>query len=330
LVETQLISVIIPTFRRFNPLLNTLDDLLQQVDVAFEVVIADQNPEWPTACRVRLNKFVDDTRVHLMTLEQPGVVRARNLAVKESSGAILLFLDDDVRIPNRRFLARHVANYEDESLSAVVGRELRPDQARSSAIPADSTLPGDPASEKPPHWSDRPPVFQVLSFDRNSDRRTFVHTFCTCNSSIRRSEFLRVGGFDEHFSGNSYGDDYDLAIRLAAKGGKTVYDPLAALIHLQLQAGGLRLRDARNTFTEKDKALSACLFFLRHARRGCRWYLLYNHLLRKTVLLKKNVVECWRQPRVWGGLISAWKEARLRNREGPVSIFAKATRESLR
>src|SRR5262249_48468496 len=151
-------------------------------------------------------------------------------------------------------LARHAANYDDGSLSAVVGRELRADQAGSSAVPKDADLPGDPASEKPQHWSDKPPVFQALSFDRNSDRRVFVHTFCTCNSSIRRSEFLRVGGFDEHFTGNSYGDDYDLAIRLAEEGGKSVYDPLAALIHLQVPVGGLRLKDAGNTFTEREKA----------------------------------------------------------------------------
>jgi GT2 family glycosyltransferase len=167
-------------------------------------------------------------------------------------------------------------------------------------------------------------VFQALAFDRNSDQRVFVHTFCTCNSSIRRSDFLDIQGFDEHFTGNSYGDDYDLAIRLAQKGATTVYDPLAALIHLQVPAGGLRLKDAGNTFTEKDKALSACLFFLRHARRGCRWHLLYNHLLRKTVFLKTNVIKCWRQPRVWGGLISAWKEAKRRNLGGPISIFAQA------
>ena len=80
-------------------------------------------------------------------------------------------------------------------------------------------------------------------------------------SLFRRSEFLRVPGFDENFTANSYGDDYDLAIRLAEQGGKTVYDPMAALTHLQVPAGGLRLKDASNAFTEKDKALSVCLFF---------------------------------------------------------------------
>jgi GT2 family glycosyltransferase len=323
LVSAPLISVIIPTFRRFGPLLDTLSDVVRQEDVAFEVVVADQNPEWPPDCRARLNRFVEDPRVHRMTLKRPGVVRARNLAVKASHGTILVFLDDDVRIPNRRFLARHAANYKDKSLSAVVGRELRPDQARSSLVPTDANLPGDPGSEEPPRWSERAPVFQALSFDRNSDQRTIVHTFCTCNSSIRRSEFLRVLGFDENFTGNSYGDDYDLAIRLAEQGGKTVYDPLAVLTHLQVPAGGLRLKDTSNAFTEKDKALSACLFFLRHARPGCRWYLFYNHILRRTVFLRKNVVQWWRQPRVWRGLGAAWREAKRRNRNGHVSIFVK-------
>src|SRR5712691_4887603 len=100
--------------------------------------------------RAGLNRFVENPRIHWMTLKRPGVVRARNLAVKASQGTILLFLDDDVRIPNRRFLARHAANYKDKSLSAVVGRELRPDQARSSLVPTDANLSGDPASEEPP------------------------------------------------------------------------------------------------------------------------------------------------------------------------------------
>jgi glycosyltransferase involved in cell wall biosynthesis len=246
---------------------------------------------------------------------------ARNLAAAKSQGEILLFLDDDVVIPNRKFISRHVANYRDAKISSVTGRELHADQAETDAVPADGALPGRPSEEDTPLWSTKPAVFHALFFDRNSALRYEVATFCTCNGSIRRSEFLRVGGFDENFSGNSYGDDYDLAVRLSEAHGKLVYDPQAALIHLQAPLGGLRLKDPRNTFSEKDKALSACLFFLRHSRKGCRWHLLYHHLFRKTVLLRRNLTHFWSQPLIWCGITAAWLEARRRLRHGPISCF---------
>lgn len=320
------LSVIIPTYRRFQPLLDTLADLLAQTwhpetISSVEIIVADQNPRWPDKFESRQAELAARENIVWLTLDSPGVVNARNTAVEHSTGEILLFLDDDVRIPNRRFLERHVANYRDEEISAVTGRELSSDMAESPTLPSDDELPGHPEREATPLWSDQPAVFHALHFGREGTDRFRAHTFCTCNGSIRRSEFLRVGGFDENFSGNSYGDDYDLAIRLAEAEGKLVYDPQAALIHLQAPMGGLRLKDRSNRFTQKEKALSAWVFYLRHSRAGCRRFLFYQHLLRKTVLLKDNVVRFWRQPQVWWGVWTAYREARKRVRRGPVSRF---------
>lgn|GEM_PF-699405 len=320
------LSVIIPTYRRFAPLLETLEDLKAQVWGAetissVEILIADQNLEWPDEYRQRKSEFAQQENITWMTLETPGVVNARNSAVEKSTGDLLLFLDDDVRILNRRFLERHVANYRDAEVSSVSGRELSAAELSAPHLPDDAELPGHPETEQTPVWSDQPAVFHALYFGRVGHERYQANTFCTCNGSIRRSEFLRVGGVDENFSGNSYGDDYDLAIRLAEVGGKLVYDPDAALIHLQSPMGGLRLKDRGNSFSEKEKAISAWLFFLRHARPGCRWFLFRSHLLRKTVLLKGNLTRFWRQPRVWWGVWSAYWEARRRVKAGPVSRF---------
>ncbi len=319
IANLPLISIVIPTYRRFECLLNTVNDVLRQEYVPFEVIVADQNARWPEELYSERARVEADPRVRWMSFDTPGVVQARNRAAQRSYGKLLLFLDDDVRIPNRRFLNRHVANYADETISCVTGRELRVEQLGTSAVPDDALLPGRPVKEEAAPWSLDPAVIQALFFDRNSDRRYEVATFCTCNGSIRRSEFLKVGGFDENFSGNSYGDDFDLAIRLAQTGSRLIYDPQAALIHLRAPAGGLRLKDERNTFSEMDKALSGWLFLMRHARKGCRWHLAYDHVLRKTVFLKRNVICFWRQPRVWWGLIAAWREARRLVRNGPIS-----------
>ena len=317
--KMPLVSVVVPTFRRWTHLLSTIEDLLRQDYPAFEVIIVDQNSEWPTEL-INARKVIEaDPRIRWLTLDKPGVVRARNFGVNASNGSILLFTDDDVRIPSRHFIAKHAANYDDEGISSVTGREIPVARAQSAGLANRETLSPVPSGECTPRWNEQPAILQALHFSRDSAQRYEVATFCTCNGSILRSEFYRIGGFDENFSGNSYGDDFDLAVRLSESGGRLIYDPQAALIHLQAPAGGLRLKDRQNTFSERDKAISTCLFVMRHSRKGCRWHLFYNHLLRKTILLKRNVICFWQQPIVWWGVASAWNEARRRLREGPRS-----------
>jgi GT2 family glycosyltransferase len=307
---TPQVSVVIPTFRRFRPLLDTLRDLRAQSYSRFEILIGDQNPSWPHEFHQELAEVKQDPRIHWFVFDRPGVVTTRNECVRRSSGDIILFVDDDVCIPDVDFVARHVRNYSDSRVDAVAGRECRPETntrpPASFARPPEKfesaaalTTPTDMT------WTRRCLLEQTLCFDRNRDLRAEVCVFSTCNGSIRRQTFARLGGFDESFRGNSYGDDYDLAIRLVRSGGAIVYDPDPWLIHLAAPIGGLRLTDRTNRSSERDRAAAPLLFFFRHARRGWYLHLLYRHVLRKTVLLRNNLLRPWRQPVVWIGVFSA-------------------------
>ena len=216
-VSAPPVSVIVPTYRRYEPVLNTVRDLLAQDYPDLEIVVADQNVSWPSELKSKLDELRAQANVHWMTLDAPGVVAARNEAARVSRGEILLFVDDDVEIRDRQFIQRHVKNFEDPNVAAVAGRECSPDSAPNAKH-------SDPPAETP-NYNSEPAVLQALGFDRDSSRRVWVTTFCTCNGSIRRDAFLAVGGFDENFTGNSYGDDYDLAIRLDAAGYRIVFDP---------------------------------------------------------------------------------------------------------
>lgn len=133
------------------------------------------------------------------------------------------------------------------------------------------------------------PLTQCLSFDRHTRLSpAIVCHFCTCNGSIRRNAFVAADGFDERFQGNSYGDDYDLALRLHTLGYRLAFDPSPWLIHLQAPIGGLRIADPLNPFSYKDRAISRCLFLLRHGRPPWLWYLLAS-AVRTTVLTRSNI-----------------------------------------
>ncbi|MBK0399750.1 glycosyltransferase family 2 protein [Limibaculum sp. M0105] len=307
-------SIIIPTINRFELIIETVMYILDQDYEDFEVIVADQNKNWPNEFEYLRKKILDDSRVLWINIPTLGVVGARQQASAISSGKVLIFIDDDVIIKDDGFVAKHMRNYKDENIAAVCGREV---VSRSADIHALAQGP-----EYPIEVDGIPPAVQPLTFPRNSKVRQEVCTFCTCNSSVRRENFMEIGGFDENFQGASYGDDYDFVIRLHDSGKKIIFDPSPELIHLQAKAGGLRLSVQSSRFSEHDKALSGWIFLLRHGQRGWRLYLLWNWVLRRTVFLKWNLVHFWRIPIAVFGLGKAYFSARKAVRAGPRSRFS--------
>ena len=317
------VSVILPTYRRFEPVLKTLEDLLVQQYPDFEIVLLDQNPAWPEELRGRFALFTEDPRVHWVRTLGPGVVKACNLAVKEASGDVLLFVDDDVLIPHPHLLQLHARNFIYPDIIAVVGREHRPGDL-TATVPAASE---DLATPSPKRFESiraaLTPLQQALWFDRNSPEPKQVCTFCTCNSSVRKTDFVAVGGFDELFTGNTYGYDADLALRLSERSGIIVYDPDAWLIHRRVPVGGLRLTDKHNRVDAAATAQGLWLFVFRHGYRGMYTHLIYRHVLRKTLLLRRNLLSTRQIGIAIGllrGMVRAWHKRLL----GPQSLFSRS------
>ena len=307
------VSVVVPSYRRFAPLLDTIDDLLGQRNVDFEILVVDQNEEWPAEFESRRSALMEDMRVHWFEKVNPGVVAARNMAAREARGEIIVFVDDDVAIEQDDFLLQHQECYSDSSVAAVTGAELYAD---SDAIALFRSADfAEPALDS--RWTRLSYLEQVLSFPRSGRQETVVCSFCTCNGSVRRSEFWSVGGFDNAFRGNAYGDDYDFAIRLASRGAKVIYSPRPWLIHLQAPLGGLRLSDQRNPASRQDQVFSPLLFFFRHVTRGWFWHLFYRHVLRKTVLRRDNVINPVSHLLTWLALIQVAPAARRASKRIP-------------
>lgn len=303
------ISVIIPTLRRDVYLQNTLQDLCaQRGRFSFEILVIDQNRSPAHLRDPRLHAAFRDGPIRWVPCVGKNIVYARNLGLYLSRGRLLVFVDDDVSIPDHEFLAKHLEVHQqcDNGVAAVCGRE---------------TNLGQPEYTERLSYPRSDPIADVLHFPRNYTCRTEAVVLSTCNCSIKREALWAVNGFDERFVGASYGDDADLALRLAHAGYRIVYDPTPTLIHLLAPIGGLRLgaRDLYNTFSECERVVSSLVFYLKHIHQDhsyLRRYFLYHHVLRKTILLKANALRPWRQPLVIAGLVQAWQLAREVLRQG--------------
>ena len=294
------LSLIIATLNRAEPLSNLLTDLATQHSVQFDVWIAEQGTPPQT---ITLDAVPPTLRPSVQILHcEPGVVAARNLASQKATGDVLVFIDDDARLLSPDFLAKHAANYRDPSIAAVCGQEL---------FPPDFTTCGPDRSQ----FAD---AFEEAEFfSRNSTERCDVAHLCTCNCSVRREAWLAVGGLDARFTGNSYGDDTDLALRLKAAGQRIVFDPSATVKHLRWASGGLRLSDRGNAFSERDRYLSAWLLYYLHVPpKWRRWYL-WHRVIRKSLLLRRNATHPTRWPAIVGALWASRHEAKaLAQRSG--------------
>jgi GT2 family glycosyltransferase len=135
----------------------------------------------------------------------------------------VLFLDDDV-IPHASLLAGHRGPYADPTVGGVAGRVV------TRGFP----LPDDPSPRS--RW----PGVGWLFFNLAQTVPAEVATARGCNMSFRRSVLEELGGFDERFAPSPYRNDSDLCFRLRRRGYRLVFEPAAAVDHLQDAQGGVR------------------------------------------------------------------------------------------
>jgi GT2 family glycosyltransferase/2-polyprenyl-3-methyl-5-hydroxy-6-metoxy-1,4-benzoquinol methylase len=210
------LCVIIPTSGRWPILQRTIDALGRQTVAGFEVLVVvdgpDLDPPAPDGARV-------------VTKEKGGPGAARNHGVAQTQRRLVLFLGDDM-IPDptlvQRHLERHARHPEPEV--AVLGHVEWHDEVQQT--PMMNWL----------HWSGSQFDFGSIS----GDTANWAH-FYSCNTSLKREFFQRVGGFDEDFAFDY--EDLDIGYRLGQAGLRLCYARDAVARHLHdYDWDGLRRR----------------------------------------------------------------------------------------
>ena len=85
------VSVIIPTFNRFNLISRAIDSVLSQTIKPFEIIVVDDGSSDNTSTFIKNNY----KSVKLIKQKNLGVSKARNVGIKNSSGDWIAFLDSD-------------------------------------------------------------------------------------------------------------------------------------------------------------------------------------------------------------------------------------------
>ncbi|MFN8384174.1 MAG: glycosyltransferase [Anaerolineales bacterium] len=227
------VSVIICTRNRFDDFRSTVASLMLQKRLPDELLVVDSSDENV------IEEYLKSTSLPVSVKyihSKPGLTLQRNVGVRNSTGDILFFFDDDCEL-NEDYLARVETVFTNDTqgeIGAVGGRleNLFGDQAMTLRFRLERM------------------VFVSLRFlfgldDYGSGRfrlsgmATFPHhlmkgRYIDCLSgglmAFRKEVFQKVE-FDENLPGYGLMEDWSISKSVLDAGYKTYYEPSASLIH---------------------------------------------------------------------------------------------------
>lgn len=243
------ITVAIPTFRREQELMDTINDVLVKQTVKnLELIVIDQTPEHTEKVQKQL-AAIKDRRFRYYKTTPPSVTAARNFALNSAKAPYIIFLDDDV-ILDRNLVKEFLETFtENPDISAVAGRVLQA---------------GFPIKK------------DVLRFDKyaishgvfTATEPNYTNAFPGGNCALKVSDALSLGGFDTRYKGNAFREENDLSLRMANSGLRIYFNPRAVLTHLAAPYGGNRVKT--HIYDNPGFYKNELFFTLRFAEKGCK------------------------------------------------------------
>ena len=202
---TTRIAIVIPSHNRHEVIGGCLDALDQLQGAPFRTIVVDDGSDPPLA------PLLANAGTHVTVIRQNngGPAAARNTGAQVAEDAELLcFIDDDCR-PRPDWVLRLAAAQGGQRMRLVGGR-------------IENALPRNIFSSASQSLSS----YLYEYYQATSSQMTF---FTTNNMCCRRSDFLRVGGFDPSFRFAS--EDRDFSLRWADAGGVLYYAADAVVDH---------------------------------------------------------------------------------------------------
>lgn len=220
------LSVVIPTnYKRVDQLDQVVRSVVACNYPAVEVIVVDNRPPG----REPIPPFEGLDNVHVEVERSPGASAARNRGARASTGSIIVFTDDDVRVDPDWLRAYGVAFTLDPNVDAASGM-VRPAELDTEAqLWFEEYFGGFTKSFVPRSWSlasagDEDPLFPYAAGQFGAGN----------NMAVRREMFERVGGFDVRLGAGAISrgaEDLKLFVEVILAGGTITYVPSALVRH---------------------------------------------------------------------------------------------------
>jgi len=224
------LSVIIPTRKREQALGETLASVLSTDSPAEEVLVIDGDAERSAHPVVEGARGSAPSTLRYL-VGPPGSTRQRNLGLRHATGDVVVFLDDDVVVPQNLFSLLR-ANYSSGIIVGATGRVLEPAAHRMAAEGA--------ALRRLVFRRTRPGAFTSFGYPRYLSGpaariRQFVEYMPGCFMSVRReaAEQVRFDELLDGLAGYCLAEDEDFSFR-TSRLGPIVYDPNMSIEHRKL------------------------------------------------------------------------------------------------
>jgi GT2 family glycosyltransferase len=245
MMKTLKISVIIPTYCREQALIDSIEDVLKQNYSDFEILVIDQTQNHELATEKYLQELAESQKISWYRVNWASLPGARNYAVRRAKGDLLIFVDDDVNLPEN-YLKAHSKNYQEHpEIGAVAGRVFDRMKLADYANTNDDNSPYT-IEYLPPEAMDAGIAWYYIDLVHTTKPQQVISAR-GCNMSFRRDIFIKHNiWFDERFRGSAVREESDFCLRLRRTNYQIWYDPEAHLIHLGEETGGCHDIDIRS------------------------------------------------------------------------------------
>ena len=206
------VSVVIPTLNRAGVLAQAIDQIEYQTVArdSYEVIVVD-NASTDDTQGVLAAKRIEYSNLKSLFQPKPGAAPTRNAGLREASGDVVLFIDNDI-LAERNLIEKHLEYHGRHAGASIIGTVVTPWHDRT-----------DPFLRYLRHRG----IYNPYTITSGNIDFSYYHTG---NVSTPRSTLLDVGGFNEEFF--IYGmEDIELGYRLQKAGGRMVNGEQARASH---------------------------------------------------------------------------------------------------
>ena len=228
-------SVVIPTMNRPEPLRRTLESLRDADPRPAEAFVIDSSQEG--AARETVEAFRDGPVPLTYIHTEPSLTRQRNIGIDETSGDVVVFLDDDVRLPSDLF-AKLERAYADPTVVGATGWVTEPQPIRAGGPASLLRRFAVDGSRKHAGRFTRYGYPRYVVAEDTVDEVEFMPG---CFMSARRQLAAQVR-FDENLGAYALAEDEDFSYRLSQRG-RLLYLHDVVVVHDKM---GFRSYDSRS------------------------------------------------------------------------------------